>query len=206
METGAPMLGEPLPVELMNTIWADRDGVHDALSETTGAMAWLQAVAPRLGVVTGPEPGARDDRDTVRIARQLVTLRDALRRLAAEATGDPRPGAASAASPLGDAVSAVNRASATVPRWLALAWAPGGTPTRLTRTGGHAAAAAISVIAEEAISLLTQDSRLRLRACLAPGCVLYFLKDHPRREWCSASCGNRARAARHYQRHRRSTA
>ena len=103
-------------------------------------------------------------------------------------------------------VSAVNRASATVPRWLALAWAPGGTPTRLTRTGGHAAAAAISVIAEEAISLLTQDSRLRLRACLAPGCVLYFLKDHPRREWCSASCGNRARAARHYQRHRRSTA
>ena len=78
METGAPMLGEPLPVELMNTIWADRDGVHDALSETTGAMAWLQAVAPRLGVVTGPEPGARDDRDAVRIAQQLVTLRDAV--------------------------------------------------------------------------------------------------------------------------------
>ena len=74
METGAPMLGEPLPVELMNTIWADRDGVHDALSETTGAMAWLQAVAPRLGVVTGPEPGARDDRDTVRIAQEFTMM------------------------------------------------------------------------------------------------------------------------------------
>nr|WP_279582460.1 CGNR zinc finger domain-containing protein [Fodinicola feengrottensis] len=23
----------------------------------------------------------------------------------------------------------------------------------------------------------------------------------PRREWCSASCGNRARVARHYDRH-----
>ncbi|MFD2356647.1 CGNR zinc finger domain-containing protein [Nonomuraea ferruginea] len=28
--------------------------------------------------------------------------------------------------------------------------------------------------------------------------MLYFLRDTPRREWCSAGCGNRARAARHY--------
>ncbi|WP_225993278.1 CGNR zinc finger domain-containing protein [Actinomadura rudentiformis] len=47
------------------------------------------------------------------------------------------------------------------------------------------------------------DDRLQLRACLAPGCVLYFLKNHPRREWCTAACGNRARGARHYRRHRR---
>ena len=39
----------------------------------------------------------------------------------------------------------------------------------------------------------------------APGCVLYFIKDHPRREWCSTACGNRARAARHYARHTRNT-
>src|SRR6266851_2221676 len=38
----------------------------------------------------------------------------------------------------------------------------------------------------------------QLRACHAPGCVLYFVKSHPRREWCSVACGNRARAARHY--------
>lgn len=41
----------------------------------------------------------------------------------------------------------------------------------------------------------------RLKACLAPGCVLYFMQNHPRREWCSAGCGNRARVARHYRRH-----
>jgi predicted RNA-binding Zn ribbon-like protein len=35
-----------------------------------------------------------------------------------------------------------------------------------------------------------------LRACGAPGCVLMFVKDHPRREWCSVACGNRARQAR----------
>jgi hypothetical protein len=42
-----------------------------------------------------------------------------------------------------------------------------------------------------------------LRACGAPGCVLMFLKDHPRREWCSNACGNRARQARHYDRTRK---
>jgi predicted RNA-binding Zn ribbon-like protein len=51
--------------------------------------------------------------------------------------------------------------------------------------------------------LFSQDARHQLRACLAPGCVVYFIKNHPRREWCSAGCGNRARSARHYQRHRR---
>jgi predicted RNA-binding Zn ribbon-like protein len=56
----------------------------------------------------------------------------------------------------------------------------------------------------ETIELLTGDERPRLRACNAPGCVLYFVKDHPRRQWCSNACGNRARAARHYQRHRKS--
>ena len=40
-----------------------------------------------------------------------------------------------------------------------------------------------------------------LRLCGAPGCVLAFLKDHPRRAWCSTACGNRARQARHYARH-----
>jgi predicted RNA-binding Zn ribbon-like protein len=42
-------------------------------------------------------------------------------------------------------------------------------------------------------------------ACHAPGCVLYFLKTHPRREWCSVTCGNRVRAARHYERIRAGT-
>ncbi len=39
VDTSAPLLGEPVPVELVNTVWADRDGVHDALespAENTG--------------------------------------------------------------------------------------------------------------------------------------------------------------------------
>ena len=55
-------------------------------------------------------------------------------------------------------------------------------------------------LAAEAVRFFGSDPQLR--ACLAPGCVLYFVKDHPRREWCGPACGNRARAARHYRRHR----
>ena len=57
-------------------------------------------------------------------------------------------------------------------------------------------------IAEAAVLLFTSPDAGRLRACPGPGCVLYFVRAHPRREWCSAVCGNRARVARHYQRHR----
>ena len=53
-----------------------------------------------------------------------------------------------------------------------------------------------------AVGLLGGADAARLRACYAPGCVLYFVKTHPRREWCSVACGNRVRAARHYQRAR----
>jgi len=203
VKTRAPLLGEPLPVELMNTIWADRDGVHDALGESDGTKAWLRAVAPRIDLLTADDLQTLSPGDVDSVTQGLLGLRDALRRLAAEVTGDPRPAAASATRELEAAVSAVNEAASAVPRWTALAWAPGGELSRSSRTSGHAAAAAISAIAEDAIGLFSQGDRLRLRACLAPGCVLYFLKNHPRREWCSAVCGTRARAARHYQRHRR---
>ncbi|WP_249227581.1 CGNR zinc finger domain-containing protein [Kutzneria sp. CA-103260] len=204
MDTSAPLLGEPLPVELMNTIWADRDGVYDALDEPAAATAWLRAIAPRVGL---PFVAALDGLtavDIARIARQLTALRDALRRLAAEATDDPRPAAASVTRELRDAVGTVNRVAAVAPRWSALIWESGDTPTRVFRASDQAVAT-ISAIADEAIHLFSGDSRLQLRACLAPGCVLYFSKDHPRREWCSSACGNRARAARHYQRHRPAT-
>jgi len=59
--------------------------------------------------------------------------------------------------------------------------------------------ASLGMVAAQIVDLLTEPGRLR--ACQAPGCVLYFVRDHPRREWCSTTYGNRARAARHYRRH-----
>lgn len=201
MTTSAPLLGEPLPVELINTVWADRDGVHDALASARELAQWLVSISQRLdvpvdsGLDPAPPPGLTR---TWTITRDL---RDALRRLAADATHDSRPAAASACKETERARLTLNAAATHAPRWSALVLPATGAPKRVIRTDASAPDAAVSQIADEAIALFGGEARSALRACLAPGCVLYFVKQHPRREWCSPGCGNRARVARHYARH-----
>lgn len=216
--TAAPLLGEPLPVELMNTIWADRDGVHDELTHPEGLAAWLRGVQPRLSPAHGPYV-AQPPNPSADELRRFRRLRDALRHLAAVTTGDTRdtlPAPRSAqdrdlpvdtvGAPDPDrvttAVTAVNEACAYAPSWSHLEWIGAGGPTRTDVTDGTGSARVLSHIAEEAVRLFAGPGRTGLRACQGPRCVLYFVRSHPRREWCSADCGNRARVARHYRRHR----
>ncbi|MET4926433.1 CGNR zinc finger domain-containing protein [Streptomyces sp. PSRA5] len=207
--TAAPLLGEPLPVELMNTIWADRDGVHDELTHPEGLAAWLRGVQPRLAPADGPSLARLPDPSADEL-RRFRRLRDALRHLAAVTTGDTRLAQDTGSDPLTAAVSAVNEACAYAPSWSALTWtgasAPEWTeadgPTRTEVTNGTPSARILSRVAEEGVRLFTGPGRAELRACHGPRCVLYFVRSHPRREWCSADCGNRARVARHYRRRR----
>ncbi|WP_433296307.1 CGNR zinc finger domain-containing protein [Pseudonocardia sp. CA-142604] len=197
--TGATLLDEPLPVELMNTLRVDRSDVQDALSDDATVTAWLRAIDDRLRSETGsqdpadvaaaPEPG---------LAERLRRLRDALRRLAADATGDPRPPVTSPAMTRESAIDTLNTLAGAGPE---LRWPAGGDPVPVFRMNGTTGDLAVAFIAHQAVDLFTGPQRRQLRACLAPGCLLYFLKQHPRREWCSPACGNRARVARHYQRH-----
>ncbi|MFD9258937.1 CGNR zinc finger domain-containing protein, partial [Streptomyces sp. NPDC059538] len=61
-------------------------------------------------------------------------------------------------------------------------------------------------LAEAAAELLTDPRVGQVRECEAHDCVLLFLPAHPRRRWCVASaCGNRARVARYYARHKGDT-
>jgi predicted RNA-binding Zn ribbon-like protein len=181
---------EPLPVRLMSTIWADADGRHDDLRTAAGVDEWLDAV----GVDRAGAP-ATDGELTV--ARGL---RDAVRLLAAYVTADDRPGVAAAGDQVAAALDLVNGTAARLPaprlglRDGRLEVGPPEGPSPVT-TG-------LAQVAEQAIALLGGDDASRLRACYAPGCVLYFVKTHPRRAWCSVACGNRVRAARHYQRAR----
>ena len=196
-----PNPGEPLSVLFMNTLWADRDGVHDVLDHRSGLTGWLGAVATRLPVGAQPRRVQAEDAATFR------QLRDALRRLAAERTADPRPGAVNPSIPavVAEAARVLNNALALAPAIARLSW-PDGELTSAAPTGASPAVAALSAIAADGAAQLSREHLDRLRACLAPGCVLYFVQDHPRREWCSTACGNRARAARHYARHKTSQA
>lgn len=193
-----PNADEPLPVLLMNTVWADTAGPHDALSTPAELDAWLAALAARLPVMAAA--GRRTRTSETELAR-FRRLRDALRDIAAELSHDPRR--AVARRDLARGVDAVNEAAGVAPSWPQLRLSPRATHPAVP-AGTRPAAAALSAVAAEAVELFTSADPA-LRACLAPGCVLYFVKDHPRREWCSAACGNRVRAARHYQRHRSAT-
>ncbi|HEY2225743.1 CGNR zinc finger domain-containing protein [Actinomycetospora sp.] len=198
MTTSAPRLGEPWPVELMNTVWADRDGVHDTLEDPEAARAWLESAAAGIG---GPTPGSKDGRSGRDPLPALRTLRNALRRLAAQACGDTRTAWTSPTPDADRAIADLNGAVAAAPSWSTLRREEGGGLVRETRTGGPPALAVVSLLAEEGVDLFAGPRAEDLRACEAPGCVLYFVKAHPRREWCSSGCGNRARVARHYRRH-----
>lgn len=200
MTTRVPRLGEPWPVELMNTVWADRHGVHDTLEDPQEARTWLTDAAAGVG---GPAPHGGNDTDGAEDTDPLPalrTLRNALRRLAAETTADPRTAWTSPTPDADRAVAELNTLAGAVPSWTALDRVEGRL-VRATRTGGPAALAVVSLLAEQGVDLLAGPQAHDLRACEAPGCVLYFVKAHPRREWCSAGCGNRARVARHYRRH-----
>jgi predicted RNA-binding Zn ribbon-like protein len=177
--------GEPAVVRFMNTVWADRFGTHDALQTGDDLAIVLRA----LGLGTGHDVTRRD-------LEGARLLRDSLRRLAADATQDERTRAATRLSSPA-ALEQVNEALRDLPqqrlertdeRWTL---EPTATTTR------HA----LAELASQGGRLLTEPEQ-PLRACYAPGCVLYFVQNHARREWCSPECGNRARAARHYARHR----
>ncbi len=181
-----PLRDEPLALELHNSRYADAGAIVDALDDARSAQAWLDAISDRLpagGTGTDPAPG------DLRALRDVV--RDALHAVIAGA----RPARASV-----DALNAFSRRgrSAPIARWQRDA------PPALALDVGDASRAdvVLGALAADAIRLLTGPERDKIRACGAPGCVLVFLGRHPRREWCSAACGNRARQARHYARTR----
>jgi predicted RNA-binding Zn ribbon-like protein len=186
MSYPGPLRDEPLALELHNTRYAAGGVIVDGLADDASASAWLAAVGTRLPA------GGRGAGPT---ARELTALRDAVR----AACGAVLDGA----SPSRGSIEAINAASrraagAPVARWLA-----GASPEAALDFGDSSRAdVVLSALAGNAVELLTGPQREQVRACGAPGCVLRFLRSHPRRAWCSAACGNRARQARHYARTR----
>jgi predicted RNA-binding Zn ribbon-like protein len=185
-----PLRQERIAIELHNTLYAVKGSVVDGLQDEASAAAWLEGLAGRLPARrSGSPPGPS--------VRELVELRGVVRdALQAAADGRrPKPGV----------LAAINAASARAPRSPIVRWRSGGDPVgAIDYHGANHASLVVGALAADAIELLTGPLRPDLRTCGAPGCVLMFLKDHPRREWCSNACGNRARQARHYQRSRRS--
>ncbi|GAA0395332.1 CGNR zinc finger domain-containing protein [Microbispora corallina] len=189
-----------LALEFVSTIRARRTGVTDSLEDAEGLTSWILAHAGDLGVdpdVFTATPGMREE---------VVALRQAIRALFARAVS-PGPASAADAARLPafePSLALVNATAAAVPVAPRLEWPPDGEPAARPVPAGPAEESARirAALAAAAIDLLAGPRREQIRACPAPRCVLYFVKEHPRQEWCSVACGNRARAARHYRQHK----
>lgn len=197
------MSDERLALALAVTIRHDgHGGVADDLAAPEGLTTWVRELAEPL----------RDALDACAFtadAEALGAVRDlraAVRALFARAVRPGPPSSADAHRLLpGDvAVARLNAAAARVPGAPRLEWPEGGAPVvRAERPAGFTDTdRLVAALARDTIGFLAGPDRERLRACPAPRCVRYFVKDHPRQEWCKPSCGNRARVARHHRRHR----
>jgi predicted RNA-binding Zn ribbon-like protein len=181
MQLGYSWLGKELAVDFANTMIVVRPGEElDGLETQKDLARWLALERDRLGEV----PGAS--------LRQFRRLRDAIRALlTAAGEGQELPATA---------VATVNRASRAAPRFAQLRDGAAVDESRARTRADEI----LGAIAGSAIELLGGSDRELIRVCRAPRCGLYFIADRERRQWCTPSCGNRARVARHYARRARS--
>ena len=181
------LIGEPLAADLANTLVVDEDGdAVDFLVTLGGLSDWLKAEGKRLD---GWAPVTHED------LSDFLAMRAAIRELFDALVGGGVPSE--------DVVRVINAASARAPAYPELDCS-GARPQIRERGLGGGAAAALAAVARSAIDVAGGPNRERLRVCEAPGCSRLFVATNPRRRWCSESCGNRARVARHYERHRAS--
>jgi predicted RNA-binding Zn ribbon-like protein len=178
-----PLTGEPLALDLVNTVISAPDGEADLL-ETPGALrAWLAAERDRLDI-----PGGEIDLGAVKALRAHIT--DAIQ---AARAGTPPPSTA---------LRALTGALQNAPAHQELGW-NGEAVTITRRRPGNTTATLLAQLADDAAALLASPAIRLVRRCEGPHCRILFLPANPRRRWCSpAICGNRARVARYYQRHK----
>lgn len=194
-----------LALELASTVRHDGDGgVADDLTTAHGATRWIQGQADLLGgQVPAGEMAADED-----LRVEIIELRRAVRALFARAVSPAPPSSADARQlmPADQALVHLNAVAARETVVPQMDWPTDGAPTvRLLSAENDPEVRLVAALARAAIDFLSGPQRVQLRACTAPRCVRYFVKSHGRQEWCKPSCGNRARAARHYRRQRVAT-
>lgn len=183
------LLEEPLPIDLVNTHMYLADSWVDLLDSREDRDAWLRTLGPRLGL---------DSRDTAALSDDAASALKVVRGHAAAAVEPARHGS----RPPAKALAGLNDAMRAAPVTTHAGWS-GEAVTVGARRGGSRAERLAAAFAEETVRLLAGPDIRDVRRCDAPACVMLFLPRNPRRRWCTPEiCGNRARVARYYLRHK----
>ncbi|SFQ42142.1 Conserved protein containing a Zn-ribbon-like motif, possibly RNA-binding [Amycolatopsis arida] len=173
-------------LDLVNTLRDRERGGRELLTGPAALAEWL-AVA---GLVGG-RAGATEEQ--VVAAREL---REAVDRVVRSTASGQRPRPA-------DVRRLNTTAGAARPPAPQLRITADGIPRRVTPAPDDPVAAALAMLAVDAIELAADGTAVRV--CAAEDCGLRFADTSPQRnrQWCSmARCGNRAKARAHYARRR----
>ncbi|GAA1226569.1 CGNR zinc finger domain-containing protein [Kitasatospora nipponensis] len=177
-----PLPGEPLALDLLNTRWNGGGNPRDLLGSLDELALWLE-----LNGFADRVEADRPMQEALRSTREAIVELLAVRGVGAE----PHWGPERARTALNEVLAhgcvrrelgpdgPVDRIETDLPAWLP-AWT-----------------------AAEGVLRLLAEAPDRIRSCASPDCVLYFLdtsKNGTRRWHAMASCGNRAKASRHYAR------
>ncbi len=171
-----------LSLNYLDTLGNRRAESVERLSSPRNLAHWIQAA--QLGASSGAKVTQED-------FRWAHVLRDAIDRVVSAAIRGKR---------LDDAdLKILNKTAAQMPL------RPQVVQGRLAWDATKPISAVLSMIAADAIELVTSERRLRVRVC--PECKMTFLDtSRPgKRRWCSSSagCGNRAKVRRFRSRRRR---
>lgn len=172
-------MGEPLAVDLANTIKTAVSPARELLSGDEANARFWQLEAPAL-----PEGSGTPDLETT------LALRGALHGvLGAILAGEP-------VEPAHIALLNTTASLATVaPR---LVPTPDGLEVRPTWSAEGPDALALAAVARSLIELVMSPLLSRLRECASPTCSMLFVATNSKRIWCTPDvCGNRQRVARH---------
>ena len=183
-----PVLGEPLAVELANTLYERPESTIDFLARSDWIIAWLG-----LAAKSSPPIPKRIDASN---GASIRLLRDAVRSLLTTAT---RP----LERPDPTCIETLNRFTDSAEYCYRLDWPADRAPTALMTPTGRGFDAVLTYLGIESISFLASPARNRVRRCDGPDCPMLFVQLHHKRRFCHDGCAHRARQARYYQNHSR---
>lgn len=172
--------------DFINTLEYEDGAPVDRLGTAQDALAWFID----RGLVHPEAQRARRPADEADLLADVRDVRAALREVS-DAIAEQRPARAQALARVNDALRARQ----------VVQLEPADDGVRVGhRHEGDPVDDALARLAEPIVHLIAEGRPERLRVCANDGCRWVFFDASPtgRRRWCSmASCGNRAKAARH---------
>jgi predicted RNA-binding Zn ribbon-like protein len=173
-------LGEPLPLDVANTV-RRRGGSYQELWSTGADVArWAEHQAGRLPRLTAKDADA--DLATLRQVRD-----DVFAVLLAVATHQ------SCAADVADRINTRARTHPVVPVLTARI----GVTTAVLTLEIDPVEALLAHVVHATITFTISAEAGHLALCDAPSCGQFFLRERTNQHWCSAACGTRSRVARH---------